>query len=53
MTTILCLALIGQIRTIDDGAMAFAVENSLIEWQRRPAYVGDLVPEPRPFVTQD
>ncbi len=46
MITILCLALLGQIRTIEDGAMTYAVENSLIDWRRKPAYLSDLVPEP-------
>lgn len=46
MTAILCLALLGQIRTIDDGAFTYAVENTLIDWQPRPVLLRHLVQEP-------
>ncbi len=46
MITMLCLALLGQIRTIEDGAMTYAVENSLIDWRKKPAFLSDLVAEP-------
>jgi len=46
MTAILCLALLGQIRTIEDGSFAYAVENTLADWQSKPAFLSSLVPEP-------